>query len=271
MADCVMNGWSIIASAQASSNLAGILAGFLFFGLIYLLGKDEKRAEIVLLFTASFIVLAFSSYLFSRVSGFSPSSEPATAVASFCQEVWMVGMVSYAMLIAGTVTMIVGLGYVLVSYDPKSDRIHLRRLATVATAGTLVGAIIMLFTSVNFYDALLDRPNRQLVWAWSGLAIVLVLSISCVTYLSSRGTGGRRKIRDTYIDFAVYVVGGFGIAGTALIGIATKLDPSRWISWLVIIVSLGFPAIIVVMLAGGAVDGKDENARALEEEKARAA
>ena len=266
MADCVMNGWSVIASAQASSNLAGILAGFLFFGLIYLFGRDEKRGEIVLLFTASFIVLAFSSYLFSRVSGFSAPSDPGPAVTSFCKGVWMVGMVSYAMLIAGTVTMIVGLGYVLVSYDPKSDRIHLRRLATVATVGILVGAIFMLFTSVNFYDALLDRPNRHLVWAWSSLAIVLVLSISCVTYLSSRGTGGKRKMRDSYIDCAVYIVGGFGIAGTVLTGIAARLEPSRWISWLVIIVSLGFPAIIVILLAGGAVDGKDETARAMEEE-----
>jgi hypothetical protein len=94
----------------------------------------------------------------------------------------------------------------------------------------------------------------------------VVLSISCVTYLSSRGPGGRRKIRDSYIDGAVYVVGGFGIAGTVLTGVATRLEPSRWISWLAIIVSLGFPAIIVVMLAGGAVDGKDENARAMEEE-----
>jgi hypothetical protein len=269
MADCVMNGWSIIASAQASSNLAGILAGFLFFGLIYLLGKDEKRGEIVLLFTASFIVLAFSSYLFSRVSGYSAPSDPGPA-ASFCKGVWMVGMVSYSMLIAGTVTMIVGLGYVLVSYDPTSDRTHLRRLATVGTAGILFGAVIMLFTSINFYDALLDRPNRHLVWAWSALAIVVVLSISCVTYLSSRGPGGRRQIRDSYIDCAVYVVGGFGIAGTVLTGIATRIEPSRWISWLAIIVSLGFPAIIVVMLAGGAVDGKDENARAMEEEDARA-
>jgi len=47
MADCVTNGWSIIMSAQANSNFAGILAGFLFFGLIYLLGKDEKRVKIV--------------------------------------------------------------------------------------------------------------------------------------------------------------------------------------------------------------------------------
>jgi uncharacterized membrane protein YjfL (UPF0719 family) len=268
MADCVMNGWSIIASAQASSNLAGILAGFLFFGLIYLLGKDERRGEIVLLFTASFIVLAFAAYLFSRVSGFSAPSGPGPAITSFCKGVWMVGMISYAMLIAGTVTMIVGLSYVLVSYDPKSDRTHLRRLATVATPGILVGSIIVLFTSINYYDELLDRPNRHLIWAWTGLAIVLVLSFSCVTYISSRGPGGRRQTRDNYIDGAAYVVGGFGLVGTVLTGVAPRVDPSRWMSWLVITVALGFPAIIVVLLAGGTVDGKDENARAMEEESA---
>jgi uncharacterized membrane protein YidH (DUF202 family) len=271
MADCGTNGWSIIASAQAYSNFAGILAGFLFFGLIYLLGKDEKRAEIVLLFTASFVILAFAGYLFSRISGFTVPSNPGPPIASFCKSVWMTGMIAVAMLAIGAATMMVGLGYVLVSYDPKSDRSHLQRLATVATAVFLVGVIFQLFTSVNFYDELLDRPNRRLTWTWVILAIVLVLALSGVTYASSRGPGGRRQIRDKYIDWVVYVIGGFGIAGTAFTGIVTKIDPSRWVSWLVIIVSLGFPAIIVVMLAGGTVDGKDEKARVKEEKEARAA
>jgi hypothetical protein len=267
VADCVMNGWSIIASAPANSNFAGILAGFLFFGLIYLLGRDEKRGEIVLLFTASFIILAYAGYLFSRVSGFSAPSDPGPATASFCKGVWMVGMVAFAMLVAGIACMIVGLGYVLVSYDPKSDRTHLRRLATVTTGGILVGAVFLLFTSVNFYDELLDRPNHQLVLALSVLAIVLILAFSCVTYITSRGSGSRRQIRDNYIDAAVYIIGGFGLAGAVLTGFATRVDGAHWASWLVIIISLGFPAIIVVMLAGGTVDGKDENARVDEEKE----
>jgi hypothetical protein len=161
------------------------------------------------------------------------------------------------------------LGYVLVSYDPQSERTHLRRLATVATAVILVGAIFLLFTSVNFYDELLDRPNRGLTLTLSSLAIVVVLSVSCVAYISSRGPGVRRKIRDKYIERAVYVIGGFGAAGILLTGITARIDPARWASWLVIIVSLGFPAIVVVMLAGGTVDGKDEKVKA--KEKTRAA
>jgi hypothetical protein len=271
MGDCGSNGWSIVASAQANSNFAGILAGFLFFGLIYLLGRHEKREEVVLLFTASFIILAFAGYLFSRVSGFSAPSDPAPATPSPCKGVWMAGMIAIAMLVVGAATMIVGLGYVLVSYNPKSDRGHLQRLAKVTTGGVLVGAIFLLFTSVNFYDEILDRPNHHLTWTLIVLAVVVVLSLSCVTYTSSRGPGGRRQIRDKYIEWAVYVTGGFGIAGTVLTGIAARIDPSRWVSWLVIIVSLGFPAIIVVTLAGGTVDGKDEKAQVKEEEKARAA
>lgn len=269
MTDCATNGWSIVASAQAYSNFAGILAGFLFFGLIYLLGRDEKRAEIVLLFTASFIILAFSGYLFSRISGFSVPSDPDPATASFCKEAWMMGLIGVAMLVIGAATMFVGLSYVLVSYDPQSNRNHLQRLATLAPIGVLVGVILMLFTSVNFYNELLDRPNRQLTWTLIILAIVFVGSLSCVTYAVSRGPGSKRRMRDKYIEWAVYVTGGFGIAGGALIGIVARIDPSRWVSWLVIIVSLGFPAIIVVTLAGGIVDANDEKARVDEEEKAR--
>ena len=271
MADCGTNGWSIVASAQASSNLAGILAGFLFFGLIYLLGRDEKRGEIVSLFTASFIILAFASYLFSRISGFAAPSDPGPATASACKGAWMAGMIAMAMLDVGAATMTVGLGYLLVSYDPKSNRTHLQRLASVSAGGVLVGAIFLLFTSLNFYDELLDRPNHHLTWTLIILAAALVLACSCVTYTSSRGPGGRRQIRDKYIEWAVYVIGGFGIAGTVLTGIAARIEPSHWVSWLVIIVSLGFPTIIVVTLAGATVDGKDEKARVKEEERARAA
>jgi hypothetical protein len=257
MADCVMNGFSIIAAAQANSNFAGILAGFLFFGLIYLLGRDEKRGEIVLLFTASFMILAYSSFLFARVSGYSAPSDPV----SFCKGVWVVGMIAFAMLVVGVATMIVGLGYVLVSYDPQSDRTHLRRLATVTTLGILVVAVFLLFTSFNFYDELLNRPRHHLILSLSVLAIVIVLVLSAVTYTTSRGPGDRRKIRDRYIDCSVYVIGGFALAGAVVTGIATRIDPSPWVAWLFIIVSLGFPAIIVVLLAGGTVDGNDENAR----------
>jgi hypothetical protein len=271
MADCGTNGWSIVASAPASSNLAGILAGFLFFGLIYLLGRDEKRGEIVSLFSASFVILAFASYLFSRISGFSAPSTPDPATASSCKGAWMAGMVAVAMLVVGAATMTVGLGYLLVSYDPKSDRTHLQKLATVAAWGVLVGTIIMLFTSVNFYDELLDRPNHHVTWTLIFVAVAVVLSCSGVTYTSSRGPGGRRQIRDKYIEWAVYVIGGFGIAGTVLTGIAARIDSYRWVSWLVIIVSLGFSSIIVVMLAGATVDGKDEKARLKEEEEAREA
>lgn len=260
MSDCAINGWSIVASAQAYSNFAGILAGFLFFGLIYLLGRDEKRIEILLLFSASFIILAFAGYLYARISGFTAPSDSATANAAVCKGTLMAGMVAGAMLVIGAATMIVGLGYVLVSYDPRSDRSHLRRLATVATGGILIGTIYQLFASVNFYDGLLDWPNQREMWTLVLLAVVLVLALAGFIYVSSRGPG-RRQVRDRYIEWAVYATGGFGIAGTVLIGVVTKIEPARWVAWSVIIVSLGFPAVIVSMLAGGAVDGKDEKAR----------
>ncbi len=180
----------------------------------------------------------------------------------------MAGMMASAMLVVGAATMVVGLGYVLVSYDPKSDRSHLRRLATVMTVGILVGVIFVLFTSVNFYDELLDRPNHHVTWTLIILTVVLVLSLTCITYASTRGPGSRRETRDNYIEWAVYIIGAFGAVGTVLTGLAIRMETSHWISWLVVIVSLGFPAIIVVMLAGGTVDAKDEQARVEEEEKA---
>src|SRR6201995_6086756 len=193
MADCGTNGWSIVASAQASSNLAGILAGFLFFGLIYLLGRDEKRGEIVSLFTASFIILAFASYLFSRISGFSAPSDPGPATASACKGAWMAGMIAMAMLDVGAATMTVGLGYLLVSYDPKSNRTHLQRLASVSAGGVLVGPIFFPSRPLNFYDEFLARPHQHLTWTLIILAAALCLACSGVTATSSQRPVGSRQ------------------------------------------------------------------------------
>jgi len=264
MADCGSNGWSIITSAPANSNVAGILAGFLFFGLIYLLGRSEKREEVVLLFTASFIVLAFASFLFSRLSGFSVQSTlDAHATADACKAAWMAGMIAIAMLMVGAATMVVGLGYVLVAYNAESERRYLQRLATVTAVGVLAGNIFMLYTSTNFYEVLLDSPNKLFTWLVIVAAILTALSIAAITYMSSRGPN-RRERRDKYIEWAVYAIGGFGICGAALTGITARIDPSPVVSWLVIIVSAGIPGVIVIMLAGGIVDGRDEKARAKE-------
>jgi hypothetical protein len=262
MADCVSNGWSIIASAQANSNVAGILAGFLFFGLIYLLGRNDKREEVVLLFTASFVVLAFASFLFSRVSGFSVQPDlDQHATTAVCKAAWMAGMIAMAMLMVGAATMMVGLGYVLVAYSAESERRYLERLAAAAAAAVLAGNIFMLYTSMNFYDVLLDSPDKLFTWTFIVVAILVVLSVATITCISSRGPG-RRKLRDRYIERAVYVIGGFAVCGTALTGSTARIEPSHVVSWLVIIVSLGFPGMIVIMLAGSIVDGKDEKARA---------
>ncbi|UMB68898.1 hypothetical protein [Mycobacterium paraterrae] len=264
MADCGSNGWSIITSAQANSNVAGILAGFLFFGLVYLLGRSEKREEVVLLFTASFIVLAFASFLFSRLSGFSVQSTlDPRATADACKAAWMAGMIAIAMLVVGAATMVVGLGYVLVAYNAESERRYLQRLATATAVGVLAGTIFMLYTSTNFYEVLLDSPDKLLTWTFIVVAILMALLIAVITYTSSRGSS-RRERRDKYIEWSVYVIGGFGISGAALTGITARIDPSYAVSWLVIAVSAGFPGVIVIMLAGGIVDGRDEKARAKE-------
>ncbi len=175
----------------------------------------------------------------------------------------MAGMIAIAMLIVGAAAMMVGLGYVLVAYDTESEGRYLERLATATAAGVLVGTVFMLYTSMNFYEVLLDSPNKSATWTFIVVAILIVLSVAAINFIASRGPS-RRLRRDKHIERAVYVIGGFGIAGTALTGFTARIEPSHVVSWLVIVVSLGFPGIIVIMLAGSIVDGRDEKARAKE-------
>src|SRR5262245_6476686 len=94
MNGCPTHGWSVIASASMDSQLAGVLAGFVFTGIVLLFGRHgPKNIQALGLFCAAFVALGFDSYLFGELSG--GISDP------FCVRIWTEEMTAAGMLAVG--------------------------------------------------------------------------------------------------------------------------------------------------------------------------
>src|SRR5438132_1335122 len=87
---CVGSDWDPVAGFDAYSALEGLLAGFVFSGIVFLIAARTaavQRIRTLMLFVSAFVVLAFASYL-SALSG-------GEAV---CLRAWSVQMVSSGLL-----------------------------------------------------------------------------------------------------------------------------------------------------------------------------
>jgi hypothetical protein len=155
---CTANGWSIITSASANSQLAGLLAGFVFSGIAILVTRPGvKNAQALTLFCAAFPVLGFDSYLFSLVSG--GNADP------ICLRVWSQGEAASGMLGVGGLAVVTGISWLISS--------HLADHAEVPTHEIAAQAAIM---------ATLNRISRFMVHG-AMIAITLLLAATALDYL----------------------------------------------------------------------------------------
>ena len=145
---CPGNGWSIISSAATNSQLAGVLAGFVFSAIVILFVRPgAKSTQALGLFAAAFIVLGFDSYLFSLVAGGSTDR--------YCLRVWSEGMAASGLLGVGGVVVVSGICWLLSTHLDSAtggkvtpaDRIHmikLDRLSRVMVHGVILGVALLL-------------------------------------------------------------------------------------------------------------------------------
>jgi hypothetical protein len=110
---CLSNGWSVVTSAPSNSQLAGVLAGFVFTGVIILYASPGPRAaRTIALLCAAFVVLGFDSYLFSSISG--NDADP------LCGRVWSEAMAASGMLAVGGVALVGAIGWLLAVRDGEA-------------------------------------------------------------------------------------------------------------------------------------------------------
>src|SRR5262245_58886960 len=81
---CPEPGWNPITLAPVLSQLAGVLAGFVFTSIVVMLSQawpNRRRVPAISLYVAAFAALALNSYLFAVIAGETPKG-------GACYRIW---------------------------------------------------------------------------------------------------------------------------------------------------------------------------------------
>jgi hypothetical protein len=263
---CPTHGWSVIASAPMDSQLAGVLAGFVFTGIVLLFGRrGPKNIYTLGLFCAAFVILGFDSYLFGELSG--------GALDPYCVRIWTEEMTAAGMLAVGAMAIITGISWLLASHldaiadistppdSSISDRkINLDRLVRIMAHG--VGVTATLLLGVTTYDYIATAfPAHVPGFLVSAALISPALVAAALAGLASlRARRTRRRdvalaaVPNTALQIAAYGILTYALAGPVFVGIIGEFGRSWWqppsdlFVGAAIIFGLVLPALLLIAL-----------------------
>ncbi|POX38924.1 hypothetical protein C3486_20890 [Streptomyces sp. Ru73] len=236
---CAGTGWSAVASAPANSQLAGVLAGFVFAGFVMILTERRTsplRTATLRLFIAGFIVLALDSYAFSLLTG-----DVATGA---CGRVWTESLIASGMLVVGAVAVISGMAWLLASYEEPAESPAggtgaegmraLERLLRRSVYGIAVLTVLLLSTAAHDYVHVVYDGRRAPWWAsWVSPLYVLLVGAAMTVTVWRRQRGQTRRIGDqavrrSELPVAFVCAVSYAVFGTAAIGVTTSTPVSAW-------------------------------------------
>jgi MFS family permease len=245
---CPSHGWSIITSASTYSQFAGLLAGFLFTGIVILFAlKGSKHTKALSLFCAVFVVLLFDSYLFGLVSG--DIADP------YCTRVWSEGMAACGMLGVGAAGVFSAICWLLsvhvdtvaaqdgteesvqTASSPERQALRLDLIASLMVHGANITASLLLArTAYNYLDIVYEQQASWVMalwqWVYAVPAVIVGTTLVPVWYRTRR----RSKTSSVRSDddqrkstlFTVYGMLVYGVAGPFFVGTLTNLPDSLW-------------------------------------------
>lgn len=246
---CVTHGWSAITSAATHSQLAGVLAGFLFTGIVLLFERASRdHAQTIALFTSTFLVLALDSYEFSLIAGVVVTEGRGREE---CPLIWSQGMPASGSLAVGATALTCGVAWLLSDYSGptsgSSDSApskYMTALGGAVVSVMILGSMPLLTaTTIDYFQAVYQGNGIESA-RYATLAIGSVLTFSGTaltvwrTYRRITQNGQLRHPR--VLPTATFVMLGYAFAGlvfTGLISLSsvdTMNDPS------LIIVGFGF-------------------------------
>lgn len=264
---CVGHGWSVVSAAAANSQLAGVLAGFVFSGIIILFGrKGSKSTKAIGLFCSAFVILSFDSYVYGMVVGGQGDA--------ICARVWSEAMPAGGMLGVGGVAVVTGICWLLATHlegdaatdtdDPSNHAtIHLHRLSRVMVHGvTTAVSLLLVSAAVNYLAVVFDhRPPTWLTWVV--FAVPLAVSGTALGLDGWRSWRARKEpshgdvpVLSTSLTAAAIGVLLYAIVGPAVAGgLLTDLPDRVWTPASPLLVALGLttglvlPGFLLVLLA----------------------
>ena len=153
---CKGSAWNVVEAAGALSQLAGLIAAFVFAGIIMLLseprpyaGDSKQRTALPRLrtinpFIATFVAMSLNAYVFGLLSGENARS---------CRRVWSATTIASGMLAIGTVAAVCGIMLLVLAYFARhhvadSDKQQLRRVErllkiTIILLGIVAPALLV--------------------------------------------------------------------------------------------------------------------------------
>ena len=169
--------WSMAKSAALHSQLAGLLAGFLFLCVTVLISRQpatgDQTDNIIYLVSTSFVVLLVASFMFGVVSGHSDASKAL-----------MLGTISAILLAIGAVATLAGLAWLVKHHSEESViQPHIELLVLLAYVVASIHLSLTASDSIRGYS-----PATPLHWVFyfgSGVG-VLVTAIAVVARRSER-------------------------------------------------------------------------------------
>ena len=246
---------------MSNTQLAAVLAGFVFAGLVMLLGERRPgptRVRTIGLFFAAFIVLGLSSYLFGLVTG--------DTQADACKRAWTETVVASGLLGLGAVAMVSGIAWLLAAYlltTPEDAKVGasgraMRRLGQIV-AVILYGviAVVACLLAVTVYGYV--RAWYVNIPAWVTAALIaytpalLAVLITWRRLPPSRSGGSERSVDAMFLGTLTAV--GYAIVGSVFAGVVAATHVSHWqkpsAAWLVVtaLLALLVPAPTLVSLA----------------------
>jgi hypothetical protein len=234
-ATCLQYGWNVVAAAGANSQLAGVLAGFVFTGIVFLFGRSGLRnIQAITLLSSAFVVLAFDSYLYSLVAGGTDDT--------ICIRVWSESMPAGGLLGVGGAAVVTALCRLAYDYvDTEEARttvlferavVHLHRLSRLLVYGVTVAVSLLLVSAIGEYLAVAfsDRPPPWL--NGSIYAVPLVVIIAAIALEARRKRLNRRQPPvqqfSRSLSFSSFAMVAAAILGSIWAGTLTILPDSEW-------------------------------------------
>ncbi|WP_445170050.1 hypothetical protein ACTXG7_12475 [Mycolicibacterium sp. Dal123E01] len=192
---CSTDQWSILTSAPSTSQLAGVLGGFLITAIALLFDRNSREGVHTLaLFSCATLILMLDSFVFSLISGVQVPEDGDRA--GICAVAWTQGVAATGMLAAGTTALFGGLAWMLASHvvnkfpdETDDDDQDARAYCFLAVLGSWLTfaaamsmALVMSETTIDYLDFM--YAGKAARWAIGlvigGTAVVVLVNFRLV-------------------------------------------------------------------------------------------
>lgn len=174
---CFGDDWSDAGSAATYSQLAGVLAGFVFTALILVLGRNRTLSDLhtLSLFLTAFIVLALASYLYGVLSG--------DNLAAACGRAATEDQIASGLLGLGATVLVSGLSWLLAGHATPNEGDP-----GVRPRSTIVQLVRLIRGSDEDGAAVIELASRLVVYG-VGLVAIALLAVTAASYVGLSFSG----------------------------------------------------------------------------------